>query len=132
MNHAVLTGNLGADPDIFYAKDGNPVATFNLAFKSGKEKTGWIKITCFGKLAEIAQDHLHKGDRIGVVGTLDQERWETREGQARTGYKLIAREIEFIKTGSAINTNRNPEERGTNSEADSGINEKPDEDRVPF
>ena len=43
LNQTVLTGNLGADPEVFYSSDGNPVANFNLAFRSSKKKTGWIK-----------------------------------------------------------------------------------------
>ena len=45
LNSCFLTGNLGADPEIFYSSDGDPIATFNLAFRSSRKKTGWIKIT---------------------------------------------------------------------------------------
>ena len=57
LNSCVVTGNLGADPEIFYSSDGDPIATFNLAFRSSKKKTGWPKVTimterrcsgCFG------------------------------------------------------------------------------------
>ena len=34
VNVCNLTGNLGADPEIFYSSEGEPVATFNLAFRS--------------------------------------------------------------------------------------------------
>ena len=98
LNHCVLTGNLGADPEVFYSSEGNPVASFNLAFRAGKKKTGWIKIVCFGRLAEVSEKHLHKGARIGVIGTLDQQRWETEEGVARSSFQLIASSLEFIKT----------------------------------
>jgi single-strand DNA-binding protein len=98
LNNCLLTGNLGADVEVFFSSEGEPVATFNLAFKSSKKKTGWIKVTCFKKLAEIAERHLHKGARIAVIGTLDQHKWETDEGQTRTSYQLIANSIEFIKT----------------------------------
>ena len=50
LNNCILTGNLGADPEIFYSSDGEPIATFNLAFQSSKKKTGWIKVTCFHRL----------------------------------------------------------------------------------
>ena len=70
LNSCILTGNLGADPEIYYSNEGDPVATFNLAFRSSKKKSGWIKVTCFGRLAEIATRYLHKGARIAVVGTL--------------------------------------------------------------
>ncbi|MCX5814269.1 MAG: single-stranded DNA-binding protein [Proteobacteria bacterium] len=60
MDNCILSGNLGNDPEIFYSENGsNPVASFNLAFKSGK-KTGWIKVASFQKLAEIVEQHLKK------------------------------------------------------------------------
>jgi single-strand DNA-binding protein len=98
LNVCTLTGNLGADPEVFYSSEGTPVATFNLAFRSSKKQTGWIKITCFNRLAEITERHLHKGARIAVVGNLDQHRWESDEGAQRSSFQLIANSIEFIKT----------------------------------
>ncbi len=98
LNQCTLTGNLGADPEVFYSSEGNPVATFNLAFHSSKKKTGWIKVVCFNKLAEISAQYLHKGARIAIVGTLDQHKWETDEGQQRSSFQLIANALEFIKT----------------------------------
>lgn len=55
LNQCTLTGNLGGDPEVFYSSEGNPVANFSLAFHSSKKKTGWIKVVCFQKLAEVAQ-----------------------------------------------------------------------------
>jgi single-strand DNA-binding protein len=48
-----LTGNLGADPEGFYSSEGTPVATFNLAFRSSKKKTGWINITFIRNIRKI-------------------------------------------------------------------------------
>ena len=48
--------------------------------------------------AEVAEKYLHKGARIGIIGTLDQQRWETDEGIQRTSFQLIANTLEFIKT----------------------------------
>lgn len=98
LNQCTLTGNLGGDPEVFYSSQGEPVATFNLAFHSSKKKTNWIKVTCFHKLAEVVQKYLHKGARIAVIGTLDQSRWETDEGIQRSSFHLIANTLEFIKT----------------------------------
>jgi hypothetical protein len=60
LNQCTLTGNLGGDPEVFYSSEGNPVASFSLAFHSSKKKTGWIKVVCFQKLAEVTQKYLHK------------------------------------------------------------------------
>jgi single-strand DNA-binding protein len=38
LNNCILTGNLGADPEIFYTSEGEAVASFNLAFKSSKKR----------------------------------------------------------------------------------------------
>ena len=97
LNNCILTGNIGADTEVFYRSEWEPIATNNLAFRSSKNKTGWIKVTCFRKLAEIAEKYLHKGARIGIAGTLDQQKWQTDEGLTRTSFQLIANSIEFIK-----------------------------------
>ena len=97
LNSCTLTGNLGADPEIFYSSEGDPIATFNLAFRSSKKKTNWIKVTCFNKLAEVTEKYLHKGARIAIIGTLDQQKWETDEGVQRSSFQLIANTVEFIK-----------------------------------
>jgi single-strand DNA-binding protein len=98
MNQCILTGNLGGDPEIRYSAEGNPVASFNLAFSSGKDKTSWLKVVCFNRLAEVVETYLHKGAKIALVGTLDQNKWEGTDGIVRTSYQLIASNIEFIKT----------------------------------
>ena len=98
LNQVVIAGNLGSDPEVFYSSEGDPIATFNLAFKSSKKKTSWIKITLFHRLAEVAEKYLHKGARIAIMGTLDQQKWETDEGVKRSSFQLIANTLEFIKT----------------------------------
>ncbi|MGA2224661.1 MAG: single-stranded DNA-binding protein [Syntrophobacteraceae bacterium] len=98
MNQCIISGNLGADPDIRYSQNGDPIATFNLAFRLSKDKTGWVKITCFNKTAEVAETYLHKGAKILLSATLDYNQWETQDGQQRNTLQLIANRIEFIKT----------------------------------
>ena len=98
LNQCVLTGNLGHDPEVFFSSEGKPVASFSLAFRITKTKTGWIKVICFSRLAEVVEKYLHKGARIGVIGTLDYSRWETEEGIQRSSFQIVANSLEFIKT----------------------------------
>jgi single-strand DNA-binding protein len=108
LNQTVLTGNLGADPEMFYSSEGKPVASFNIAFQGSKKKTGWIKVAAFNRLAEIAEKYLHKGARIGIIGTLDQQKWETDEGVTKSSFQLLANSLEFIKTdGRGFEDNQN-------------------------
>jgi len=99
MNQTVLTGNLGNDPESFFSSEGTHICKFSLAFESGKkDKTNWIQVAAFNKLADAVEKYLHKGARVGVVAVLDQNRWEDDQGQTRSNHQLIARNIEFIKT----------------------------------
>jgi single-strand DNA-binding protein len=84
MNQVVITGNLGADQDIRYSQNGDPIASFNLAFRLSKDKTGWIKVVCFQKTAEVAETYLHKGAKILLADTLDHNKWETEDGQQKS------------------------------------------------
>lgn len=97
MNTAIVSGNLGQDPEMFYTNNGDPIASFNLAVKSGKDKTSWIKVTAFTKLAEICETYLHKGAKVIVNGSFDQDKWE-KDGVNHSAIKIIAFNIEFIKT----------------------------------
>jgi len=110
LNQCVLTGNLGNDPEVNFYGEGQPIASFNLAFQSGKKKTGWIKIVSFNRLAEVVQRYLHKGARVAVIGTLDQKRWETDEGVQKNSFQLIANYLEFIKTDGRGFEGGQPEE----------------------
>ena len=64
LNQTILTGNLGQDPEVFYTNGGDPIAKFSLAFRSSKNKSCWIKVVCFNKTAELAeqgrQDRHHR------------------------------------------------------------------------
>ena len=133
MNICIITGHLGADPESKYTQDGMLVVSFSLAFKSSKEKTGWIKTVCFNKTAELAEKYLHKGAKLAVTGMIDQDKWTTDRGENKTVIKLIANSIEFIKTdgrGFEGNNNQNSN-RSDNRDYDNNDNNNDDSD-VPF
>ena len=104
LNQICITGNLGDDPEIFYAsQSGEPVANFSIAFSCGKDKdgskkTGWIRCVCFKRVAEICERHLHKGARIAIVGSLSENSWTNDEGKNFKNHQIIVNTIEFIKT----------------------------------
>jgi len=124
MNIVILTGHLGADPESKLTQDGMLIVNFSLAFKSSKEKTGWIKTTCFNKTAELAEKYLHKGAKIAVTGILDQDKWTTEKGENKTTIKLIANSIEFLKTdgrGFESNDNQQSNNNTNNNDIDNDI-----------
>jgi len=79
VNVVHLVGRLGAAPEVREVQVGEEtrkVANFSLAVshrwrdQAGEvqERTDWIPITCWGTLAEVAQEHLSKGRLVYVGG----------------------------------------------------------------
>lgn len=79
LNQVVLTGNLGDDASSHYTPEGLAITHFNIAFKSSAKKkdANWIKVSCFGKLAEvdIGTDEVEVtllGDTINLAARLEK------------------------------------------------------------
>ena len=98
MNSVIVSGHMGGDPEIFYSSEGTPVASFSIAFRSGRSKTNWVRLVCFGKQAEIAEKFLHKGAKILVSSELEQQKWTTENGEQRNTFQLVVNKIDFLRT----------------------------------
>lgn len=83
-NKVELIGRLGKDPEIRNLDNGKMVANFSMAttekWKNERgekvEKTEWHNIVCWGKLCEILQKYVKKGDLLFVEGKLTTRMWE--------------------------------------------------------
>lgn len=72
-NKVVLVGRVGRDPETKNV-GGKTLVNFSLATGYGtgdKAKTNWHQIQAWEKLGEIAQQILHKGDRVLVEGRIE-------------------------------------------------------------
>jgi len=84
VNRVILIGNLGNDPDTRYLADGSAIANFSIACtekytdKQGekKESTEWVRISMFGKQAEIAGEYLRKGSPVYIEGRLHTRKYQ--------------------------------------------------------
>lgn len=84
INKMTLIGNLGNEPELRYLPDGKAVTRLRLATnedwkerESGEvhEHVEWHSLECFGRLAEIACEFMHKGSRLYVEGRLRTTQW---------------------------------------------------------
>lgn len=104
LNNVQLIGRLGKDPDMRFTPNGDGVASFSLALaekwktKDGekKERTTWVDIVAWRKLAEIAAEHLRKGSKVYVEGKLQKREWEAEDGGKRSKMEVVARVILFL------------------------------------
>ncbi len=132
LNKVMIIGNLGRDPEMRYTPSGRPVTTFSVAvsrsWKSpsgeSRSETEWFKIVAWGRLAEICNEFLKKGQQVYVEGRLKTRQWEDKEGQKRSTVELIANEMTMLG-----------DRRSKTSEEDSSVEDSPlnvDEDEFPF
>jgi single-strand DNA-binding protein len=97
-----LEGRLAADPELRFSTSGLAIGSLRMVTSSRKkndagewvdDKTLWIDVTCFGRVAENTIESTAKGDLLTVVGRLQTENWETKEGEKRSKIALVADSI---------------------------------------
>ena len=80
MNEIIITGNVGADPELKMVKD-TTLAEFSFAHTpysktKGEGETIWFKVTFWNSKADSVMDNIRKGDRIIVIGEFTESKWE--------------------------------------------------------
>jgi single-strand DNA-binding protein len=105
VNKAILVGRLGRDPETRYTSGGQAVCNFSIATDSTfkdrngerQKRTEWHRIVLWGKLAEIAQQYLKKGQLVYIEGRLQTREWEDkRDGQKRSTTEIVASEMRML------------------------------------
>jgi single-strand DNA-binding protein len=106
LNKVMLTGHLGADPEMRYTPQGSAVTTFRVAanrsWKSADgtqhDDTEWFRIVAWDKLAEICNQYLTKGTRVYVEGRLQTRKWQDQNGQDRYTTEVIANDMIILSS----------------------------------
>lgn len=95
-NSITVVGNLTRDPELKFVSNGQALLRVSVADNHGwkgkdsgewETKTSFIDCKAWGSIAEHASESLAKGDRVIIVGRIDQESWETEDGDKRS--KLV-------------------------------------------
>jgi single-strand DNA-binding protein len=101
LNKLMIIGHLGRDPEMRYTPSGRPVTTFSVATSRSwhsadgdrHEETEWFNVVAWGNLAEICNQHLHKGQQVYVEGRLQTRRWEDTDGNKHFTTEVVAKEM---------------------------------------
>ena len=101
-NRAVLIGRLTADPELKTTQSGVSVCSFTLAvdrrFKGqdGERKADFIGIVTWRQTAEFVSRFFHKGDPIGIEGSIQTRNYEDKNGNKRTAVEVVADGAFFV------------------------------------
>jgi len=101
MNKTLLMGRLTKDPELRYTQSGIAVARFTLAVdrRMQKDKTDFISVVAWRKLAEFCAQYLSKGSKVVIVGSLQTRAWDDKEtGKRRSATEVVADEMYFAES----------------------------------
>jgi len=98
MNKWFGQGNITKDPELRYTATSNlPVCSFTLALNE-RDKTEFIKVECWKKLAENVNKYCSKGSKVLVEGKIASEEYTNKEGVKIRNWKIVAFGVEFLDT----------------------------------
>ena len=107
LNKIMLIGNVGSDPEVRSTGSGARVAKLSLATNrtwsdrntgQQQEKTEWHRLTFFGRIVDVVEQYVKKGDRLYVEGRIE---YSQTEGEGGTRYWTDIVVGEMVMLGSA-------------------------------
>lgn len=106
MNNVSLIGRLTRDPDIKYTSNDKVVANMTLAVnRDNKNEADFIRISAFGKTAEICGKYLSKGRQVGIQGVIRTGSYKRDDGTTVYTTDVWATRIDFLSGGHKKNEN---------------------------
>ncbi len=102
MNKVILVGNLTRDPELSETGSGIPMCRFSIAVSrdyanaDGNRETDFFNITVWRNRAEVCARYLKKGNKVGIVGSIQNRTYDDKDGNKRTVTDIVASEVEFL------------------------------------
>ena len=107
MNKVILIGNLTRDPELTETPSGVAVCRFSIAVSrdyanaDGTRETDFFNITVWRGRAENCGKYLKKGNKVAVIGSLQNRSYEDKDGIKRNVTDVVANEVEFLTPKNA-------------------------------
>ena len=102
MNKVILIGRLTKDPELTTTGSGISVCRFALAVDrkftnaDGEKEVDFLNIVTWRGLADNCNKYLRKGNKCGVVGSIQTRSYDANDGTKKYLTEIIAEEIEFL------------------------------------
>jgi len=128
VNKWIGIGNLGRDPEVRYTASGDAICNFSIACtdtwkdkQTGekKEQTEWVRISFFGKLAEVCGQYLKKGSQVYIEGSLRTRKWTDKDGQEKYTTEIRGDEMKMLGSRSSGGSS------GGSDQGDYGYDQRP-------
>lgn len=99
-----LTGNLTKDPELTKTANGISVCKFSVAVQrkyanaNGEKEVDFLNIVAWRGLADNCNKYLRKGNKCGIVGSIQTRSYDAADGTKKYLTEIIAEEIEFLSS----------------------------------
>ena len=119
VNKCIFVGNLGKDPELRYSASGEAICNFSIACTESwkdkatgekKELTEWVRISFFGKIAEICGQYLKKGSQVYIEGSMRTRKWVDKDGQERYTTEIKGAEMKMLGSAPSGGTSQQPDD----------------------
>lgn len=113
FNKAILIGRLTADPELKQTPNGISVCSFCVAVdrrfsgRDSERKTDFINITSWRQQAEFVSRYFHKGELIGLEGSIQTRNYEDKNGNKRTAVEVVTDNVFFVSGKSTGGSTEN-------------------------
>ena len=100
MNSVTMIGRLCNEPELRRTQSGTACCSFSLAVKRPKVKdtADFLNFVAWQQGAEYLCQYGHKGDLVGVTGSLITRSWEDKDGNKRKAVEVNCDSVELISS----------------------------------
>lgn len=98
LNKVQIIGRLGRDPESRMTPSGAKAVSFSVAVSEkykGEEKTEWVNVVLWNKVADIAEQYLKQGSEVYIEGKLQTSSWE-QDGQKKYKTEVIGFSMQML------------------------------------
>lgn len=110
----IAAGNVGKNPEARFTPSGQQVTSFSMAVNrqytkgdgEAVKETTWLRVTTWGKLADVCNTYVKKGMGVLIEGTLSPDKetgapkmFKKSDGSFGTSYEVTANIVRFLTRG---------------------------------
>lgn len=110
----IIIGRVGRDAEMRYTPSGQAVTSFSVAVSENYTKDGekvkstiWVRVSAWGKLAEVCNQYIKKGKLVQCIGKLKGDTagnpriFNKQDGTPSTSFEITANSVLFLSKDDA-------------------------------
>lgn len=121
MNRVTLIGRVARELEIYITKDGTKIIKSALALTIKPDKTLFINFTAFNGTASLLEKYVHKGDRLGIDGSLVPNSYTTKTGLKVNEICINIQSVELLEH----RTDTSPDNNAENKDVENQLEDLP-------